>query len=276
MGFSATAMTASLLAIAGVVVFYGVQLWWPPLQAVRWHYAAVLTAAAAALALIGVTTRSARPVRAGAKLNFDAVDLTARRAWSYGKAWWMGAWTVLALLLVVTVVLAGFAASLDGSGRSAAITIVAGTTTSATDFPGWFYGIPVLIAFALMVASTLFAMSRVTRPVARANNSAHVVAAREVTVRRVVGLSTGSIAFTLGTLWLFIARSSSLAAQVPTTGGSVDVVTPFAALQIPLNGLGLILCGVGVGLIAASGMSHTSKAESEDVTLQERQRTNAH
>jgi hypothetical protein len=151
-GFSATAMTASFLVIAGVVVFYGVQLWWPPFQPVRWQYAAVLAAAAAALALISVTTRSGRPLRAGAKLKFDAVDLTARRVWSYGKPWWMVTWLVLALLLVVTVVLAGLAAGPDDAGRSAAITIVAATTTAATQFPGWFYGVPVLIAFALMIA----------------------------------------------------------------------------------------------------------------------------
>jgi F0F1-type ATP synthase membrane subunit c/vacuolar-type H+-ATPase subunit K len=53
-------------------------------------------------------------------------------------------------------------------------------------------------------------------------------------------------------------------------------VTSFAALQIPLNALGLILCGVGIGLIAASGISKISKTESEGALMQERQRNNVH
>lgn len=272
---SAPAIVASLLAIAGVVIFYVGQLSNAPVQPVAWHYAVVLVAAAIALTLIAVTTRSTRrPLATGARLNFDAVDLTAGRAWSYGKTWWMVAWVVLALMLVATVVLAGMAASPDDAGRSAVITIVAGTTTASTDFPGWFYGVPVLIALAMVIASTLIAMSRVTGLLARASRSPYVFAARQMMVRRIMGLSTGAIAFTLGSLWLFLARSSALATQLPITGGNVDVVTSFAALQIPLNGLGLILCGMGVGIIAASGISKMPQDYNEDTPLQEWQRTN--
>ncbi|WP_460579400.1 hypothetical protein [Humibacter ginsengisoli] len=273
---SAIAIATSVFAIAGVVTFYGLQLSNPPMQPVGWHYAVALASAAVALALLAVTTRSARPVTAGAILNFAAVDLTPRRAWSYGKRWWMATWLVLALLLLATVVVAGLAAARDDSGRSAVITIVTGTMTASTDFPGWFYGVPVLIAFALVIASTLFAMSRVTGLLARSTDTGYALASRQVTVRRIMSLSTGSIAFSLGSLWLFIARSSSLATQFPTAEGRVDVVTSFAALQIPLSGLGLILCGVGVGMMAASGISKTPRAENEDARLEQRRRTNVH
>jgi hypothetical protein len=91
-----------------------------------------------------------------------------------------------------------------------------------------------------------------------------------------MGISTGSIAFTLGALWLFIARSSSLAAQFPTTGGRVDVVTSFAALQIPLNGLGLVLCGVGLGLMAATGTLRTPQPGNENTPVHKTVDSNVH
>lgn len=273
---SVPAIAASLLTVVAVVIFYGVRFWTSPAHPAGWRYAIVLAGAAVALLLLALTTRSARSAKASAELDFTAVDLTPRRAWAYGKTWWLVSWLVLALLLIATVVIAGLVASPDTAGRAAAITIEAGTTTASTNFPGWFYGLPVLIAFVPLGALTLVAMSRVSGLLTRADNSQYVLAARRAMVRRIMGISTGAIAFTLGTLWLFIARSSSLAAQFPTTGGRVDVVTSFAALQIPLNGIGLVLCGVGLGVMAATGTVRTPQPETENVPAQERQDSNVH
>lgn len=249
-------IAASGIVIGSVVVFYLMPLWTSPADPVAWQYAGPLFGGGvvAVVLVTAVFRRPPIPERTG--LDLTDVDLMPRRLWSYGRAGWFVTWLVLAAVLIATVVTAGLASSADDKGRFDQVSIAFGDyTRSSTAFPGWYVGIPVLIGLTVLALATAFALARITStPLRTTGDAARTTrATRGAWTRAVMRLSTGSSAFTLGTLWIFIGRASTLAGQLPATGGGkITVVTPFAALQIPLIIVGLLLCGCGIGMATST------------------------
>ncbi|MFB2596462.1 hypothetical protein ACEXQE_01575 [Herbiconiux sp. P17] len=135
---------------------------------------------------------------------------------------------------------AGSAAGLDQEGRSAAYVLELGETSVSAPFPGWFYGVPVLVVLALSALVTVVGVVRSTGA---------------SSTRALLSVGVGMTAFTLGALWLFIARAGGLGAQFVGPGGDlIELTSPLEPLQIPLNAVGLLLCGAGVGLAAVAAV----------------------
>jgi hypothetical protein len=118
--------------------------------------------------------------------------LPARRA---------GAFLAAVLALVVLLIFGGVTATLDEDGRSRVLSVEAhGVSSWARPYPGWFYGIPVLIALAVLVVSVLIALHRIsTTPAFPRPSDADIDARwRRGSVEVILGLGTGSVLFALG------------------------------------------------------------------------------
>lgn len=116
-------------------------------------------------ALTGLLTYALAPSRA------LAVDPSAQREAPLdhrtplrfiGRLAWR-ALVILASTQVVFLLAAGLFSSPDASGRYSAITMEKiAASCSCTPFPGWFYGTPLLISTAALVAATWIALWRVS------------------------------------------------------------------------------------------------------------------
>jgi hypothetical protein len=159
---------------------------------------------------------------------------------------------------VITVIAAGLASSRDSEGRFSFITMGFGAGQVGTSFPGWFYGVPVLIAVCALILVTGLSLVWLVRPGLASSVIEREldVAFRRAQTRSVLQLSGGTMAFTLGTLWMFVASASQLTAKILAVNGELtEVVSPFAALHVPLTVTGLLLGGAGLGLILAPAWS---------------------
>jgi hypothetical protein len=240
---------ASLIAFAGVVVFWLTRSWFAGPMDATWRYAIPLAAATLAVAVyagLGTRTTSAKTSR--------EVDLAPRSVWSFGSSWWFAGLFTLAGLLLSTVILAGLASSTDDEGRHTLIVLDIGNAQAATVFFGWAFGVPVLIGLAALLALVFGALWVVARPAVPADPRVRdlEVAVRRNQARTVLAIASGATAFTLGAALLFIGRSSALAASFSgPEGGRIELVTSFAALGTPFMILGLVLQGLGVALVIA-------------------------
>jgi hypothetical protein len=246
-GQTVAGRVASLVAFAGVVVFWSTRLGFAGPTDATWRYAVPLGAAGMAVAVcagLGARTRSAKSSR--------EVDLAPRSVRSFGSSWWFAGLVILAVLLISTVILAGLASSADDEGRHTLVVLDAGNVQAATVFFGWAFGVPVLIGLAALLGLVLIALWRVARPAVPADPRARdlEVALRRNQARTVLAIASGATAFTLGAALLFLGRSSSLAASFPgPEGGRIELVTSFAALGTPFMILGLLLQSLGVALV---------------------------
>lgn len=193
-----------------------------------------------------------RPANSGAGGDVrTAAPPGARPPWrSLVRSWWFRVWGISGLVLAVTVVLAGLASSPDEEGRYAVIAIELDTMTGRSSFPGWYYGIPVLVGAAVLAAVILVTLSVGSRStVAAPAGTAHQGASRN---RCILALSCGAELLTLGWLWTWIGAAAAM-----TVGDLAEeaVGTPFAALSTPLRMAGLLLEGLGFAMILLPLMS---------------------
>ncbi|MCD2441825.1 hypothetical protein LQ757_05980 [Agromyces sp. SYSU K20354] len=238
---------ASIFAAGGVATFWWSR-WWAPFQEdPEARYAipiAAATVAVAVYALVGSRRTDPQPL--------GAVDLSPRSVWSYGSRSWFAGWWTLTGLMAGTVLLAGLASSTDEHGRHTMIFIQMGSANAGTTFFGWWFGIPVLVALAVLILVVQLALWRIARPAAPANpvQRERDRGDRRNRTRTVLSIAAGAVAFTLGVSWNFLGRSSQLAGGLSAPDGvPIEVGTSFAALAVPLTVLGILLEGLGVALL---------------------------
>lgn len=237
---------SSLIALAGVVLFWLARFWFAGPMDTTWRFGVPLAAATLAVGVfagLGSRAKAAEGAR--------EVDLSPRSVWTFGSSWWFAGVFTLAGMLVATVILAGLASSTDDQGRHTLIVLDVGAIQAGTVFFGWAFGIPMLIALAALLVLVFIALWLVARPAVPADPISRdlEVAARRNRVRTVLAIASGAMAFTLGAALVFLGRSSALAASVSAEGGRIELVTSFAALGTPFMITGLLLQGLGVALV---------------------------
>lgn len=93
-----------------------------------------------------------------------SASLEPRSPWALARhpSVWLPAGTALGLTLFL--VFTGVTASSDEFGRSRSITVSTPFSSSgASPYPGWFYGAPILLGVALLLASTFIALHRISK-----------------------------------------------------------------------------------------------------------------
>lgn len=180
------------------------------------------------------------------------IDLTPRSVWSFGRTWWFVSWIVAAVLLVATVLLAGLASNRDDQGRYAVLSVKLGNASASSTFPGWYFGVPILIGLSVLVAVTLIAMWATARPslAGSVDQRRADVWLRRLRTRTVLSLGGGALILTLAWSLLCIGGGASVTLEIPAGDlGSIALGTPLAALVVPLNIAGSLLQGMGLALL---------------------------
>ena len=149
-------LAAAVLGVVGWVLplvlsfsMVGQFRWWPEVLPIAAGIVAVLVAGR------GVTA----PVAA----DRPVLDLRRRGPLTFTRGVEASAAAVTTVVLALTVLGAGLLSSQDDEGRYAFITIPVGDATASTEFFGWYYGLPVVVAAAVLVVVTLAGLHRIAR-----------------------------------------------------------------------------------------------------------------
>ncbi len=152
-----------------------------------------------------------------------------RRSWSsFVSTGWIRVGATLAAALTVITVVCGLVASDDGTG-GAAVWLIFGDGAMSF-FYGWPFGLPVLIAAALLICVCVLAWGRIAAPPFAAGQVAEESRARATDSNRLAALATASFGLTMGAVVELIGYSGTGAAGVGIPGvGEFVFTTDYAA-----------------------------------------------
>lgn len=216
------------------------------------------------LAVFSLVPRPAWPRAEG----YRSAELVPREAWSFGRQWAFVVPLVEAGVLVLGLVAAGAASSVDERGlhRVYATTGVAGWgieggrvvdvqagVHQAGPFPGWYYGVPLILATLLLVGAVYWSLRRVAlapRP-AGAELFGIDTELRTLRTRFVMAASSAALGIQVAGLSLMtgIVLRSAHTDPVPTP--DIDGATEFVSQQ-PGHSIGVVLIFAGLGLAVAA------------------------
>lgn len=192
--------------------------------------AAGLVPSAAGLAALAVHTLGERawPRPTG---TVRRAHLTPRRARDVVPVWLGGLTVVWSVALLVVLVAAGRSATPDGRR----INRVDGAMVStASPYPGWFYGLPILVGAILLVGATALVLRQVARrPAVLDADPAYDAASRRLSGHRVLRGTQLVLAATLAAvLWV----AGQALGRVDLPGAAVTCVV----LALVVGGTGLV------------------------------------
>ncbi|MEP7765164.1 hypothetical protein ABKW33_14520 [Sanguibacter sp. 26GB23] len=204
------------------------------------------------LGILGVALL-AIPVRA--RGGRGAAELTRRSLVSFARArWFVAPGTVLALVLLLTI-LAGAASEPDPTtGRYTAYSVDLGQYSMGTSIYGWFYSVPAMISVGILLVVAIVGMSLVARP-ALAEDRELDIRVRTVRTRNIVTAATGALLLHLGQVFSSLAATASIRSTMSTSEGPVSFWTTFSALQPALVIASLLCAATGVALWASVALS---------------------
>lgn len=214
-------------------------------------YDLVFLLAPALMSLAGLAVIAAVPrVHVSETGSQRSADLAPRHPWSFAPAWARLLPATAGGLLLATIVGFGLTATTeDGLSRALRIDSRAYSST-ATPYPGWFYGLPVLLAAAVLAVVAAAALARVAasaRPTDPTLRDADQVM-RMLITRVIVKLTTGTFTVYLGGL-MFLGGRAMLSASGQWHDGSYARIEPWATIAVALFSVGLIIVGIGAVLV---------------------------
>jgi hypothetical protein len=207
---------------------------------------APLLAAAGAVTIIAIAPTATLNEPGGVR----AADLSPRRPWDFGSRWLFALAAGLLIVLVVALVSLGLSA--DGDGRTLT-RLTEFTSTSASPYPGFVFGGPILVAAVLLASAGGVALVRIAaapRPTAEQLRVTDDVI-RQVSTRLVLKLVSAAIAATLGVVLVIASNATHSIGDEVTAGGQVlrAAVPKLEILAQVEFGTGLILLALGVALL---------------------------
>jgi hypothetical protein len=145
------------------------------------------------------------------------VDLASRRPWIFGPGWAYAAPAVSAVAIVVFAVVAGLASSRTQDGTWRGLEIEIGrSSVGGGPYPGWFYGIPLIVVTGLLFTVTCVALVRLSSAPLRgtAEHRAASLLVRRQLARFVLLAGTGSMLVPFGSALTFAGMVLANAAGV--------------------------------------------------------------
>jgi len=234
------------------VSFLTIAALWTVNQNVPSTYGLALMLAPGTGAIIGLVTFALfPPVTVESPTTRRQASLVPRRPWSYGPRWAYILPTVAAASVVLFAILAGLSSrpSQDGNYRAIGFELD-GTFSESSPFPGWYYGIPLIIMTLCLLAATLLALSRISaapRPTLESLGEADRLL-RIFSSRIVMKHGSGALFSYFGGVLLFAGITTSGAARF-WNGNTFDAVQPAATLGVTEIVLGLVALVLGGSLL---------------------------
>lgn len=185
-------------------------------------------------ASVGLAIVAATPALRARPDTLRSATLAPRTAWSIGTRWHYLAPALAAGLLAVVLVATGMTASADESGLPRAFsTVRSDGGSTASPYPGWFYAVPLLVATALLLLTTVLAMRRIARlpALAGADHGADRAWRRAVTAA-ISRLATAALLAYLGGTLLVTGsaiRSAGSGTALELLGSAIVVIALLAA-----------------------------------------------
>ncbi|TFD88994.1 hypothetical protein [Cryobacterium serini] len=184
-----------------------------------------------------------------------SADLVPRRVWTYGPAWGFLLPLGAAVATVVFAIIAGLASSAQPDGAFRSITI--GQST-ASPYPGWYYGVPLIGLTVLLAAVTLFALGRIASAARSEQFEALDRAVRILATRVVMQLSSGALFLYSGGVLLVAGWATRNAATTFLPGGTAaSAMQPAATIGLTELVAGLIVTLLGGVLVILSILDAT-------------------
>lgn len=188
------------------------------------------------------------PRRPGTRRTGAPTAVGVRRSWSsFTDPRLLRVAVALGGVLTITTVCAGLASSPDEAGRWALLVFGDGGTTS---FYGWAYGLPVLLATALLAGVVGARLRRIAAPPFPDAGVADERLRRRAASDAVVSVALGSVALAAGEVFHFLGRVGlgSVGAGIPGVG-DFTWGTPYAAFAGAFEGAGWLLSVAAVVLL---------------------------
>lgn len=247
--------TRTLTAIATGVLVFVAFVWLN--EATPQAYGLPLLLAPGIAAATGLVAFGAfPPVRIHTETSRRQALLAPRRPWSYGPGWAYLLPLTAATATIAFTVIAGVTSTRSQDGEYRAIRVFDGTShTTASPYPGWYYGVPLLGMTVFLAAATMFALWRISS--APAPGTGTLAEAdrmlRTASARVVMKLSSGALFAYFGGV-LFFAGQATRNAATFWTGASSHVVQPEGAVGLIEMITGALALLYGASLLTLSGV----------------------
>jgi hypothetical protein len=250
MAANARMQARNLLAFgAGIIllaVLTSVGMAWEAVDLGRIVLVAPMLAATGAVVVVAIAPTATLHEPDGQR----AAELAPRRPWDFGARWMFVLSAVLLLALVAVFVMLGLSA--DDDGRSVT-RVTELTSTSASPYPGFFYGMPLLIVTVVEAIVTGVALARIAsapRPTAEQLRSADDVL-RRVSTGLVLKLASAAAAATLGVVLVLAGNATKSMGDGVVAGGEVlhEAVSGLELLASVESIGGFVLLGTGIALL---------------------------
>ena len=232
------------------------------LQPARWLGLGQALGVAIAAILVGLLL-AASPVAAWSRAGgVRTADLTPRTGGSFGPRWGFALPLASAGILVAVLVVMGFTSSPDGAGLYRAFTIeLPDGSSSGSPYPGWFYGVPLMIAtlaLALVVLLVLRMVASAPRPATAELYSVDDALRRSVTAF-IMLLSSSALLLYFGAVTAVAGTvTANTATQWTTSSDELNGVDGVSFADYlpsyvqPTYGLGIAETFCGLALVAVS------------------------
>jgi len=220
----------------------------------QWYGLPLLLAPGTA-ACIGLLVFAAfPPLRLEGQTGRRVASLAPRYPWSLGPRWAYLLPLGSAIAVIVFAILAGLASSPSDDGNYRSISFDFGSSSSsAGPYPGWYYGIPLIIMTVVLFATTVLALWRVSgapRPAVEALRAPDS-ALRLLAARTVMRLSSGALFVYAGGVLSFAGLTTGNAARILTAEGQITL-QPAGALGVVELVAGVLAVLLGASLLALS------------------------
>ena len=179
----------------------------------------------------------------------------SRKARMLTSRWSFAVPIVGLLAYTALIVAAGLTSSPDELGRHRVLRLVnADASSAATPYPGWFYGVPLLVVAVLLAGSALLALARISRNPSLPDPRMAVLDSRwrRVSTRVLLRITTGILLGYLGGTALVAGQAmanagKSFSSAVAAAGTAAGTATSTAALS-SVHGWGIATAAVGAAL----------------------------
>ncbi len=270
------AIGALVIGLAAGAVVFGIGAWWPQAYGLPYGLAGGV-GAIVGLAAFTLLPRRSWPVTGNAPV---VAELSPRGPTSFARQWVFVLPAASAAALVVGLLVAGLASATDDNGlyrmfqrrslggwgvEDGRVVDVQYVLSSSGPFPGWYYGVPVMICTVLLVATVYWSLHRIARAPRPATADLFAVdtALRALRTRFVMTASSAALAFQVAGLALItgsVLRSAyqdsvptpdvnAVPATVPVEPGStLGLVLILSALVIAV--VAVVLLARAIGIVA--------------------------